>query len=167
MIKETGTDMLGFGKSKEHSIVAVCDGIVKSLDDVNDKVFSDRILGDGCAIVPHGNVICSPGEGEVISVAETGHAYCIGLVSGAEVLVHIGIDTVALKGEGFTKKVNEGEKVYPGKAIAEVDLDLLKNEGYDTTVITIITNTDDVGRMTVNYEAVKGGVSPSIVYKMK
>ena len=131
------------------------------------KVFSDRILGDGCAIVPDGSAIYSPGEGEVMSVAETGHAYCIGLISGAEVLVHIGIDTVALKGEGFTKKVKEGEKVYPGKVIAEVDLELLRDKGYDTSVITIITNTDDVSKMAVNYADVKGGVSSSIVYKMK
>ncbi len=159
--------MLGFGKSKEHSIVAVCDGTVIPLDNVSDEVFSTKVLGDGCAIVPKSNIIRSPGEGEIISVADTGHAYCIGLVNGPEVLVHIGIDTVELKGEGFTPRVKEGEKVYPGAVIAEADFEFIKSKGYDTTVITIITNTDAVSSMSINSQEAKGGVSAAVFYKMK
>lgn len=159
--------MLGFGKSKEQSIVAVCDGRIVPLENVSDEVFSGKVLGDGCAILPNSNIIRSPGEGEIISIADTGHAYCIGLVSGLEVLVHIGIDTVELKGEGFIPRVKAGEKVYPGAIIAEADFDLIKSKGYDTTVITVITNTDAVSSMSINTGEAKGGVSSAIVYKKR
>ena len=159
--------MLGFGKSKEHSLVAVCDGTVIPLDNVSDEVFSGKVLGDGCAVIPESNIIRSPGEGKIISVADTGHAYCIGLVNGLEVLVHIGIDTVELKGEGFLPQVKEGEKVYPGAVIAEADLEFIKSKGYDTTVVTIITNADALNSMSINEGEAKGGVSPAIVCKIK
>lgn len=159
--------MLGFGKSKEHSLLAVCDGMVSDITSVKDDVFSKKILGDGFCQRPDGGIIRSPGEGKVVSVADTGHAYCIELVSGAEVLVHIGIDTVELKGEGFVPRVKEGDKVFPGAVIAEVDIELIENKGYDTTVVTLITNQDKIKELRVISENVKGGVSAAAVYKLK
>ena len=116
-------------------------GRVVSLDDVEDKVFSSRTLGEGVGVVPTEGRFVSPVAGTVATVTKTAHAYGIKTDSGVEVLVHIGIDTVRMKGEGFTGRVEKGQHVEVGDLLAEVDLGAVEAAGYDTTTIVTVTNT--------------------------
>ena len=116
-------------------------GHAVSLDDVEDKVFSSRTLGDGVGVVPTEGRFVSPVAGTLATVTKTAHAYGIKTDSGVEVLVHIGIDTVRLKGEHFTTHVEKGQRVEVGDLLAEVDLDGVRAAGYDTTTIVTVTNT--------------------------
>ena len=101
-------------------------GTTAALDSVPDEVFSERVLGDGCAIIPTDGKIYSPVDGEISSIAETNHAYGFSSDDGLEILVHFGLETVALKGEGFKPLVSVGDKVKKGDLVAEVDIALLK-----------------------------------------
>ena len=116
-------------------------GRVVSLDDVEDKVFSSRTLGEGVGVVPAEGRFVSPVSGTVATITKTAHAYGIKSDSGVEVLVHIGIDTVRMKGEGFTGRVEKGQRVEAGDLLAEVDLDAVRAAGFDTTTLVTVTNT--------------------------
>ena len=122
-------------------IVAPVSGKAESLKDVKDPVFSTEAMGKGAAMVPSEGTIYSPVTGEITVAYETKHAYGIKSDEGAEVLIHIGIDTVNMKGEGFTSDVKQGQHVEKGEKLGTVDLDAVKKAGYDTTVMTVITNT--------------------------
>jgi len=99
------------------------DGWVTALDAVPDPVFADRLLGDGVAIEPLGNVVVAPCDATVAAVAPTGHSVTLRLATGADLLIHIGVDTVAMKGEGFTVHVGEGDRVSTGDPLIAFDLD--------------------------------------------
>ena len=114
-------------------------GKIVSLDKVADEVFSTRVLGEGCAILPENGRVCSPVNGKITSVAETGHAFGFIAEDGTEILVHFGLETVALKGEGFKVHVKEGDPVKIGDPVAEVDLSLLRERGIDLTTPVIVT----------------------------
>lgn len=122
-------------------IAAPVSGKAESLKDVKDPVFSTEAMGKGAAMVPSEGTIYSPVTGEITVAYETKHAYGIKSDEGAEVLIHIGIDTVNMKGEGFTSDVKQGQHVEKGEKLGTVDLDAVKKAGYDTTVMTVITNT--------------------------
>ena len=124
-------------------ITSPLDGKVVGLDKVPDPVFSDRVLGDGCAIIPSSNKIYSPVNGEISSIAETNHAYGIKTDDGVEVLIHFGLETVALKGEGFTPKVKVGDKVELGDLICEVNTELLTKKGYNLITPVLVTDGAD------------------------
>lgn len=125
-------------------------GKVIPINEVNDEVFSQKMLGDGVAIIPINGKVVSPVDGEVIQVFDTLHAYGIRSNDGVEILIHIGINTVELKGEGFKSFVSAGQKVKVGDKIAEVDLDLLKEKGYLLQTPVIITNLDVIKNIDVN-----------------
>ncbi len=110
---------------KTFTIASPITGHAVSLDEVPDEVFSQRILGDGCAIIPTDNKIYSPVDGFVSSTVDSAHAYGFRSDDGFEVLVHFGLDTVSLKGEGFKAYVKQGDRVSKGDIIAEVDLEML------------------------------------------
>lgn len=116
-------------------------GEVVTLDEVEDKVFASRALGEGVGIRPANGHVGAPVAGTLATVTKTGHAFGLKTDDGVEVLVHVGIDTVQMKGEGFTVKVAKGDRVQIGDALAEVDLDAVRNAGYDTTTIVTVTNT--------------------------
>lgn len=118
-------------------------GKFKSLVDVDDEVFSKKMMGEGFAIEPTDQHIFSPVEGEVVSIFKTKHAIGLKTKDGLEVLLHMGIDTVDLAGKPFTIKVKEGEKVSPKTELAEVDLEQIKASGKKPTIITVITNSID------------------------
>ncbi|HEY8663071.1 MAG TPA: glucose PTS transporter subunit IIA [Propionibacteriaceae bacterium] len=123
-------------------------GKVISLDDVPDKVFASRALGEGVGIVPTDGTIVAPVSGVLATVAATGHAYGIKTDDGVEVLVHVGIDTVRLKGEGFTVLVTKGERVTRGEVLGTVDLEVVKAAGYDPTTMVVVTNTKNLTAVT-------------------
>lgn len=124
-----------------HTIIAPVAGRMIPLEDVPDKVFASKALGEGVGIVPRDGIVRAPLSGTVISVAKTGHAYGLKSDDGVEVLVHIGIDTVQLKGEYFTPAVEKGTVVAAGDDLARVDLTAVAAAGYDTTTILTVTNT--------------------------
>ena len=140
------------------NIVAPVDGQVKDLGDVNDQVFSTKLMGDGAAIVPSDGTVYSPVDGQVTVAYETKHAYGLKSKDGAEVLIHIGIDTVNLKGEGFESFVKQGQTVKAGDKLGTVDLAKVKAEGYDTTVMVVVTNTNNYASVNrLNVTDVKHG----------
>ncbi len=144
-------------EKKRLQIYSPLNGRAVSLDRVPDEVFRGRVLGDGCAIIPSDGRIYSPVDGVISSVAETKHAYGITSDSGPELLIHFGLETVALKGEGFNVHVDSGDKVKRGDLIAEVNMDLLRSRGID--VITPVLICEGAEDMTLSvYEGeVKAG----------
>lgn len=134
---------------KEKTLNSPVRGKVISLDKVSDEVFSKKILGEGFAVIPAETDFVSPASGTVGDVSETLHAYCITSDDGLELIVHIGIDTVGLKGAGFTPQVKTGDKVSCGSPLAAVDITKLKSLGYDTSCIVVITNSDKLKNYSV------------------
>lgn len=128
---------------KEITLYAPASGLVLPVSEVGDGVFSEEILGKGIAIKPSEGIIYAPFDGKITTVAETKHA--IGIVSndGAEVLIHVGIDTVQLKGKHFTVLVNEGDKVKKGDKLMEFDLAAIKKAGYQTITPVVIGNSEN------------------------
>lgn len=120
------------------TIVSPLNGKAVPLDTVPDTVFSDRVLGDGCAVIPSDGKIYSPIDGEVSSIAETKHAYGFTSEDDVDILVHFGLDTVALKGEGFTPHVSIGDKVKKGDLVAEADLEILAKHGINTVTPVLV-----------------------------
>ncbi len=118
------------------------------ISEVNDKVFASGALGAGVGVVPEEATVVAPVSGTVATVFPTGHAYGIKTADGVEVLVHIGIDTVAMKGDGFAAQVKKGDSVTAGQPLAVVDFDKVKAAGYDTTVIVVVTNTKKLSKVT-------------------
>ena len=124
-------------------IVSPADGRCVPLGTVKDEVFSTGILGEGVAIVPTTGEIYAPVDGVVQTVAETKHAVSITADCGAEILIHCGLDTVALRGEGFSAFVSVGERLTPGKLLLKFDPALLKSRGYDVTTPLVVVNADE------------------------
>lgn len=120
-------------------------GQVMPLNEVGDEVFASRAMGDGIAVQPTDGNIYAPVTGEVLTVFPTQHAVGIRTAGGIEVLVHIGINTVDLKGEGFNMTIKQGDHVKAGQQIGTVDLALLQQRGYDTSTMLIVTNMQDAG----------------------
>ena len=129
--------------NNEKKVIAPLSGKVIALSEVPDEVFSAKVLGDGAAIIPADGKIVSPVNGEVSTVSETLHAYGFTSDDGLEILVHVGIDSVALKGAGFTAHVKEGDKVKAGDLVAEVDLDVLKNNNIPTITPVLVCDGAD------------------------
>lgn len=121
------------------NIFSPLNGKIVPLNDVPDSVFSEKMLGDGCAIIPNDGKIYSPVNGRVSSVIDSHHAYGFVSNEGVEVLVHFGLETVALKGEGFVPHVKEGDSVRAGDLVCEVDIKLLKEKGINTVTPVIIS----------------------------
>ncbi len=122
------------------SLVSPVNGKLLPLEQVKDKVFADKILGDGIAIIPDNGTILSPVDGEIISVADTKHAYGIKTDDGIEILIHIGIDSVSLGGKGFDSHVSLGDRVTAGQHICTVDLDIFKQNNLSTATPILITS---------------------------
>ena len=117
-------------------------GRVKALKEVPDEVFSSGMMGPGFAVEPAGDTVVSPVDGEVAMVFPTGHA--LGLKSGElELIVHIGVDTVKLKGEGFTPLVREGQAVKAGTPLVRVDFDTVRRRHYGTDTLCVVTSKAD------------------------
>ncbi|MGN1014738.1 MAG: PTS glucose transporter subunit IIA [Butyricicoccus sp.] len=133
----------GAADAPKHSIVSAANGKVISIEGVPDPVFSSKALGDGVAVIVTDGKVYAPVDGEVSMIADTLHAYGISTPDGLELLVHIGVNTVELKGEGFSPKVKEGDTVRAGQLLCEVDMDLMKSKGYPMYTPILLTNGDE------------------------
>ena len=123
------------------AILSPMNGEVISLDDCGDPVFASRALGQGVAVKPTDGAVVAPVSGTLTMVAGTGHAFGLKTDDEVEVLVHVGIDTVKLDGEGFDVKVAKGQRVAAGDLMANADLGIITEAGYPTTTIVVVTNT--------------------------
>ena len=132
----------------EETLTSPVNGTQIPLSEVADEIFASEMLGTTVAVEPADGKIVAPCDGEVSNIFETGHAVCITTESSGELLIHIGIDTVKMDGKGFTKKVSDGDKVHAGDILVEADLEEIKNAGYQTTTMMILTNTDEFGNVT-------------------
>ena len=132
----------------EETLTSPVNGTQIPLAEVADETFASEMLGTTVAVEPADGKIVAPCDGEVSNIFETGHAVCITTETGGELLIHIGIDTVKMDGKGFTKKVSDGDKVHAGDILVEADLEEIKNAGYQTTTMMILTNTDEFGNVT-------------------
>ena len=135
-----------FGSGKKEEGIQICApvaGRLVPISEVSDPTFADGILGQGAAIMPDDNRFLAPADGTVTTIFPTGHAAVITTDDGAEVLLHIGVDTVKLNGEHFTIHAEEGRKVSRGALILEADLEQIKAAGHDIITPIVICNTDD------------------------
>lgn len=123
-------------------------GDVVALSNVNDPVFSSGAMGQGIAVKPSEDVVYAPADAEVTIVFPTGHAYGLRTANGAEILIHVGIDTVTMNGEGFEQKVAQGDKVKAGDILGTFDSNKIAAAGLDDTTMVIVTNTADYASVT-------------------
>ena len=135
------------GKKEADEVLSPVSGSVVPLSEVNDPAFAQEILGKGVAVKPSEGEFRAPLSGEVTVMFDTGHAVSIRGDNGAEVIVHIGLDTVQLKGQHFTAHVKQGDRVKAGDLLVTVDLEKVKDAGYDVTTPVIICNTPDFPNM--------------------
>ncbi|WP_302047578.1 glucose PTS transporter subunit IIA [Ligilactobacillus agilis] len=131
-------------KASEETLVAPVEGQIIPLAEVKDQVFSTGMMGQGFGVIPSKGVLTAPADAEVTVAYETGHAIGLTTTAGAEVLLHIGLDTVMLKGQGFDVKVKQGQFVKTGDVLVEFDKAQIEKAGYDTTVICVVTDPHDV-----------------------
>lgn len=133
-----------FKKRKQEKYGAFMTGKLMPLEQVKDPVFSSKQIGEGFAIEPTSGELYAPCDGQIMTVFPTGHAYGIRQKNGREVLLHLGIDTVELKGTGFTSLVKEGQEVKAGELLAKMALELVKENGKMTTTMMIFTTGENV-----------------------
>lgn len=130
-------------KAAFETLVAPVTGEVVALDQVPDEAFASKAVGDGLAIRPTDNIVVSPADGTVVKIFNTNHAFCLETDKGAEIVVHMGIDTVALEGQGFKRLVEEGAEVKAGQPILELDLDYLNANARSMISPVVVSNSDD------------------------
>ncbi|WP_067727871.1 PTS sugar transporter subunit IIA [Oceanobacillus damuensis] len=129
---------------KDITLVAPVSGKLVSLEEVPDPVFAEKMMGNGVAIEPANGEIVSPIDGKIVQLFPTLHAIGIEAENGAEILLHIGLDTVNLNGEGFTAHVEEGKKIKQGTPLLSADLDVIREKARGTIIPIIITNSDEM-----------------------
>ena len=157
--------MFGLKKQKERAVYSPADGIAIKLSDVPDEAFSQGILGMGAAVIPKNGNIYSPVDGEIMDITDTKHAFCITADDGTEILLHIGVDTVKLKGDGFDVKIVSGDKVKAGMKIAEVDLEVLEKNSISKHTPVILTEAQNYNITQVHEGEVLGGKDILFLYK--
>lgn len=135
------------GSNAKKQILAPVSGRVVPMSEVNDPTFCQEILGKGVAVVPSEGKVVAPASGEVVVMFETKHAVSIRTEDGAELIIHIGLDTVNLRGEHFTAHVAQGDHVKAGDVLVEFDMEAIKEAGYDVITPIVICNTPDFPNM--------------------
>lgn len=144
--------MFNFFKKKKKddglNVEAVVNGEVMPITEVQDDVFSTKMLGDGYAIKPTDNNIFAPVDGEISTLFPTKHAIGIKTEDGLEILIHLGLDTVELNGEPFTMDIKQGDQVKAGQALGKMDIKAVADSGKDNTVIVVYTNMDLIESLT-------------------
>ena len=138
-------------------ILSPLDGRVIPLEEVPDEVFAEKLLGDGAAVIPENGNIYSPLDGEIIAIPESLHAYGIRSDAGIEMIVHFGLETVNLKGEGFSPKVKVGDRVKAGQLLCTADMDFLKSKGINTVTPVLVTGGAEEGSFSVKTGEIRHG----------
>lgn len=133
--------------------VAPVSGQAIPLSEVPDQVFAEKLAGDGLGILAEGDLVVAPADGELTLVFKTKHAFAMTLANGIELLVHIGIDTVSLNGEGFEQLAEQGAQIKAGTPIIKIDRDFIKSKGLSLATPVLITNVD----ITKSISAVENG----------
>ncbi len=133
-----------FFKSKNIKIFSPLDGKIVPLEDVPDKVFSQKLVGDGIAIVPTSSTVVAPIQGTISRLFSTNHAFSINDGSNIEVMVHIGLDTVELEGKGFRALVKEGDRVEIGTPIIRIDKEYIKSQGKDIITPIVVSSEKEI-----------------------
>lgn len=139
-VEATETNPFENGLAEGLTLTAPVKGQVIALSEIADEVFSSGMVGEGVGIIPEEGVLVAPEAAEVTMVFETGHAVGLKTASGAEVLLHIGIDTVQLEGKGFQPLVKQGDKVTQGQPLINFDIEAIEAAGYNPTVVAVVTN---------------------------
>jgi sugar PTS system EIIA component len=135
-------------------IFAHASGELIRIEDVPDPIFSEKMMGEGIAIIPSSGEIVAPADGEIIMIAETKHAFALRTALGEELLIHIGLETVELNGEGFNVLVKLGNKVAKGQPVVKVDLELIKKKEKSIIIPMVIANGTQ-GRFELKLEDIK------------
>ncbi|MBD1381653.1 PTS sugar transporter subunit IIA [Metabacillus arenae] len=161
-----------FGKKQEkvseETVFSPLNGQLIEIEKVPDPVFSQKMMGDGVAIEPTDGKVVSPVDGEIIQLFHTKHAIGIKSSSGMELLIHIGLETVNMNGEGFEAHVKEGDKVSVGDPLITCDLDLINEKATSTVTPIVITNGDIVESLSKeNSGSVQNGQSKIFQVKIK
>ncbi len=146
-------------------MIAPFDGEVVALKDVPDEAFSSGVVGDGIAIKPTSNIVMAPATGTVVKIFDTNHAFCIETDNGVEIIVHMGIDTVALGGKGFKRLVEEGADVKVGQPILELDLEYLNANAKSMISPVIVSNIDDFDKIAEQVAGVVVG-NKTVIYNV-
>ena len=133
----------GLFKKRKLEIYAPVNGEIIPLDQVPDPVFSQKMMGEGVAIIPTGGTFHAPVEGTVVLISDTKHAIGLRTNDGTEILIHIGLETVSLQGKGFTVLVGENDKVSLGQPLIEADLDYIREHATSIVTPIIITNSSE------------------------
>lgn len=155
-------------KKANNEVVSPVDGKVLNLCEVEDEAFKSGVVGEGVAIIPEDDIIKSPIDGKLVMIFKTNHAFAILSDDGAEILVHIGMDTVRLNGEGFTRLIEEGQNVKKGQEIIKIDRKFIESRGYSIVTPVVITNPDKVVEIKAKSgDDVKSGKDVVFKYKLK
>ena len=136
---------------KPETLNASVSGTVIPITEVEDEVFSQKMMGDGYAIRPTDGVIYAPTDGVVTQAFKTKHAVVFHTNNGIDLLIHVGLDTVELKGDGLTIHVSDGQKVKAGEPLITADFDYIKEQGKKTDVIVVLMNPDKINSFDVTY----------------
>ena len=139
------------------TLASPVNGEIVPISQVKDDTFAQEMVGKGVAIIPSDGKFYAPADGALIALFPTGHAFCINSTDGAEILVHIGIDTVKLGGEHYTIHAKQGDDVKKGDLIVEVDLEGVKNAGFETVTPVIISNSGKFSKIEKKSGAVSAG----------
>ena len=153
-------------KNKTECLIAPCSGKTVPLSAVPDEVFANGILGEGIAIEPAEGHFFAPVDGTVSSVADARHAYTVLSDAGVDVLVHIGVDTVCLAGEGFVSHVSAGERVRAGQLMAEADIDLIRSRGLSAICSVVVTEPDKIENIEYKPGNCTGGKDAIMCYRV-
>ena len=144
--------MFGFGKKKTFTLKAPLSGKPVPLEQIPDPAFAERLVGDGGAIEPSGDLLVAPCDGTIAVLFPTGHAVALITDNNLEILMHIGIDTVELKGIGFEKLVEQGDKVVQGQPLLRFDTKAIQAGGRPTVSPILITNMEAIKSVEISYE---------------
>ena len=151
---------------KQGYMVAVCNGMSAPVSEIPDDAFALGLLGKGYAQDPESNEFRSPVDGRIESVSKTKHAYSIHSKDDLDVLVHIGVDTVEMNGEGFEPCVTEGQKIKAGEIIARADIGLIKERGFNPITAVLITNPERIENIAYKFGNTTAGKDAVMYYSI-
>jgi PTS system glucose-specific IIA component len=153
-------------KQKEEEIIAPLLGEVVAIEEVPDPAFSEKMIGVGLAMIPSEGKVVSPVNGTVLQVFPTKHAVCLRSDQGLELLIHIGLETVSMGGEGFTVHIQAGDKVKVGDPLVDFSMDLVAQKAKSTITPIIITNVDKVAELSIE-DAKDVKIAESVIMRVK